>query len=529
MSPTYDGPWVLSSLLDDRAERLADRPAIADPGVTVDYGTLRDRVQRVAAGLQQCGVRPGDRVATMLDPDVDHVVAWFAVAWCGAVEVPVNTDYKGEYLAHVLRQSGATTIVMSGRWVGRLATLDLPELHHVVTVGDDQQVAPAGPTVVPFAQLLAQDPAPRIARDETDLTYVLYTSGTTGASKGVMHSGRSALWTAKVWCDLFQLGPDDVGYSMLPLFHVTARTALTTSHMFSGGTAVLRPRFSASGFWDDVRATGATNFMYMGAVVHLLGAQPPRDDDRDHRLRIGGGAAAPPHLVELFRDRFGVELLEVYGMTEIGTATGPHPDHVPEPGTMGKPFRHLQIEIHDEHDRPVEAGASGEICVRPAVPNAITSGYWAQPEQTLESFRNLWFHTGDRGKLTANGDLVFIDRIKDSLRRRGENVSSFEVERSVQAHPAVLECAAYAVTSELTEDEIMVAVVLRERCELDPAELFAFCVDTMPRFVVPRFVRIVDALPKTPTNRVQKHLLRAEGVTALTADREALGIVVPRS
>jgi crotonobetaine/carnitine-CoA ligase len=518
---------VLSRLLDDRAERLADKPAVDTVEGKVTYGELRDRVQRLARGLVDLGVAAGDCVATMLDSNLDYVLSWFGIAWAGGVEVPVNTELRGVFLEHVLAESGASVLVVAGRWVERLADLEVPTLRHIVVVGDAAKVTAALP-VHPLDALLAANPLPRVARDENDLTYVLYTSGTTGPSKGVMHSGRSALWTAQVWMDMMRLGGDDVGYSMLPLFHVTARSATMTANFMAGGSVALRDRFSVSRFWDDVRATGSTNFMYMGAIVHLLAAQPPTERDADHRARIAGGAAALPHLVAQFRERFGVDLIEVFGMTEIGTVTGPEHGRA-RPGVMGKPFPHVEIEIHDESDASVPAETPGEIVVRPRVSGAIFSGYWRNPQATVDAWRNLWFHTGDRGRLTEDGDLVYLDRIKDSLRRRGENISSFEVERGVQAHPDVLECAAYAVPSEFTEDEVMIAVVAREGVQVDHRALFEHCVAVLPRFAVPRYIRIVDALPKTPTNRVQKHVLRSEGVVADAADLAALGIVVPRS
>lgn len=196
---------------------------------------------------------------------------------------------------------------------------------------------------------------------------------------------------------------------------------------------------------------------------------------------------------------------------------------------MGKPFSHLQIEIHDEEDKAVEPGTLGEIVVRPNRPNAIFQGYWRNPDFTVNAWRNLWFHTGDRGTMSPGGHVTFIDRIRDSLRRRGENISSFEVERAVNGHPAVLECAAYAVTSELTDDEVAVAVVCKDDMKVDAAELFTHCIGCMPRFAVPRYVRFMQSLPKTPTNRVQKHVLRDAGVTDSMIDRDVLGIEVPRS
>ena len=518
----YTGEWVISSLLEDRAERAPDRVFVTSHAGDVTFAQLRDRAARVAGGLAALGVQPGQRVATMLDPTTDYLAVWFGIVWAGAVDVPVNTALKGEFLAHVLQESDAVVFVVDARWQERLDGIDLPGLHHVVVVGDG-----ARDGTVPLAQLDAASPLDRAPRDERDLAYVMFTSGTTGPSKGVMHSNRSALYNAASWLDICELTEDDVAYSMFPLFHVTARSAIITASMWAGGRVVLRDGFSLSGFWDDVRATGATWFGYMGAVIHLLYHQPPRPDDGDNRLRVAFGAAAPPEIVDDFERRFGVELLETYGSTELGPASAPRPGRVKR-GTMGRPCDHLHVAIHDEHGHEVPTGVAGEIVARPAVPEGMFIGYINRPDASLAAFRNLWFHTGDRGRIDEEGYVVFLDRIKDSLRRRGENISSFEVERAVQAHPSVLEAAAYAVPSELTEDEVMVAVTAADGHTVDPAELLRFCADTMPRFTVPRYLRVVDELPKTASQRIQKYKLRAEGVTPDTADREQLGIEVPR-
>lgn len=530
MTATYSGEWVISSLLDDRAERFGDTRFVTSHDGDLTYGQLRDRAQRIAGGLAALGLTPGERVATMLDPTIDYLSVWFAITWAGGVDVPINTANRGEFLAHVLRESGAAVLVIDARWADRLAPLDLPELRHVVIVGDAGTGAdvPSGPTpTTSLADLRAADPLGRVPRGERDLAYVMFTSGTTGPSKGAMHGNRSALYNSATWLDICQLSADDVAYSMFPLFHVTARSAIITGSMWAGGSVVLRDRFTLSGFWDDVRATGSTWFGYMGAVIHLLHHQPHRDDDADNPVRVAFGAAAPPGIMAEFGERFGVELLETYGSTELGPATAPRPGDV-RPGTMGRPCDHLIVEIHDEHDRPVPPGTAGEIVARPAVPEGMFLGYFNRPEATIEAFRNLWFHTGDRGRFDPDGRLVFSDRIKDSLRRRGENISSFEVERAVQAHPDVLEAAAYAVSSELTEDEVMIAVVAAEGHTVDEHELLEFCVATMPRFAVPRYVRVVTELPKTPSQRIQKFILRDEGVTPDAVDREAIGIELPR-
>jgi crotonobetaine/carnitine-CoA ligase len=266
----------------------------------------------------------------------------------------------------------------------------------------------------------------------------------------------------------------------------------------------------------------------MGAVIHLLWAQEPRPEDGDNRLRIAFGAAAPAHLIEPFRERFGVKLIEVYGSTELGPATAPAPGRE-RVGTMGVVCPQLELEIQDERGLRVPPGTLGEIVARPREPHAVFKGYWQEPEATLHAFRDLWFHTGDQGRMDEDGFVTFTDRIKDSIRRRGENISSFEVEYAVLAHPAVLECAAFAVASELTEEEVMIAVVPREGAAIDAADLFRHCVEGIPRFAVPRYLRVVEALPKTPSQRTEKYKLRAEGVTSDAFDREALGIVVPRS
>lgn len=522
---------MISSLLADRAERLGDRTAVRSPEGDLTYAGLAGRAARVAGGLRELGVEPGDRVATMLEPGLDYLGAWWGSAWAGSVEVPVNNDYRGEFLAHVLRQSGASVLVLHARWLERLAGLDLPDLRQVVVCGSDAGPVPAplpGVSVHRFEDLLAGPEAARARREESDLVYIMFTSGTTGPSKGVMQPNRTALAGNVVpWVDLLDITEADVAYSMFPIFHVTARSSVISTAFWAGASVELRNGFSVRGFWDDVRASGATWFGYMGALIHLLHAQPPRPDDADNAVRVAFGAAAPPAIMEDFERRFGLHLVEVYGGTELGLATASRPGRR-VPGTMGRPLPHHQVEVHDEFDNPCPPGVRGEIVTRPAEPLALFGGYWGMPEATLHAFRNLWFHTGDGGYLTSGGELVFTDRIKDTIRRRGENISSFEVERAVQHHPAVLECAAYAVPAEITEDEVMIAVVARPGQAVDPAELFRFCVETMPRFTVPRYLRLLDELPKTPSGRVQKFRLRAEGVAPGSADRERLGVTVPR-
>jgi crotonobetaine/carnitine-CoA ligase len=290
---------------------------------------------------------------------------------------------------------------------------------------------------------------------------------------------------------------------------------------------VLADRFSASRFWDDVRHYGATQFNYLGGVIPILAKQPPKPDDLDNPVRIALGAGCPQTVMEEVEKRFGIKCLEGFGMTEIGI-----PVHVRvndrRPGSCGKPLDIYEIKLFDDQDNEVPAGEAGEIVFRPREPFVMMLGYYNMPDKTAESFRNLWFHTGDLAKRDEDGYFYFVDRKKDALRRRGENISSFEVERAVNSHPSVLESAAVAVPSEVGEDEVKICVVLRPGVTLTPEELIRHCNDRMPYFAVPRYVEFMESLPKTPTERVEKYKLKQAGITANTWDREKAGIQLTR-
>lgn len=528
MSRRYEGEWVVTSLLADRAERFADEVAVAEPGGSATYGALVDRAARVGGMLGGLGVGPGDRVLTMLPSSIDYLAAWHGTLWRGAIDVPVNVEFRGRFLEHLIQDSGAETIVVDGRLVDRLGEVDTAGLKHVIAVGEPNAPAPAGIALHAFADALAHDPVARHPSDETDPTYIVYTSGTTGASKGALHNNRSSIHYAMPFVEGLDLGDDDVCYSMFPLFHQMGRSACTTAAIYVGNRVELRSGFSASAFWDDIRTSGATWMGYFGAVILFLWRQEPAASDREHGLRRAFGSNAPPEIFEAWEERFGVTLYEVYGSTEIGLGSGlgSGPRKL---GTMGLPCRHVELAIVDERGNPLPAGEVGEAVWRPRYPDAIFQGYWNQPQATVDAWRHLWFHSGDAGFVDDEGYFTFRDRIKDVIRRRGENIASFGVEESVRALPGVVEVAAFAVTPlAATEEEVMIAVVPGpDRPE--PDALFRTLCETMPRSSVPRYLRFVDELPKTPTQRVQKAVLRAQGITADTVDREALGIFPPRS
>jgi crotonobetaine/carnitine-CoA ligase len=528
-SRVYRGDWIVSSLLVDRAERFGDDIAVSTPEADANYSNLVERAGRVGAFLAEIGIEPGDRVATMLPSTLDYVAAWHGIVWRNAIDVPINNEYKGLFLEHILRDSGAKAIIIDAAWVDRLAQIELSGLEHVVVVGEVPEV-PAGIAVHSFAAALAADPAPLVPRNETDLTYIMYTSGTTGPAKGVVHNNRSSIHYIMPFVEGLDLTDDDVCYSMFPLFHQMGRSACSTTAIWMGNRIALRRTFSVSGFWDDIVASGATWMGYFGAVIAFLSKEDPSPRDRSHTLTRAFGASAPPELMQSWTERFGVKLYETYGSTEVGLGSGLG-SGPPKLGTMGLPCRQVELMIADADDNRVPSGVIGEALWRPRQPDAIFQGYWNRPQATIEAFRNLWFHSGDAGLIDNDGYFIFKDRIKDSIRRRGENISTFDVEMSVRAEAGVLECAAYAVGSDIaeTEEDVMIAVVPDPDSTPDVETLFRRLCETMPRHAVPRYLRFVDELPRTPTQRIQKFKLREAGITSDAHDREAMGIIPLRS
>ncbi len=520
-----DAPWTIAGLLHDRADRLGARVAMEVAGEERSYEALESESGRLAAGFAALGVARGDRVALLLRNSVENVDCWFAIVRLGAVEVPINSANRGHLLRYIIQHSGACVVVVEEDLVEQVLPLlpDLPELKHVVI----RQVAPGtphlgrvGPVVHSLRDLYVDGPAVRDRVSPDDLAVILYTSGTTGPSKGVMLSHRANLVAVRhnVW--LGGYSESDVLFTVFPLFHINAKYTSVLASIEAGARLLMETQFSASSFIDTCRERGITAFNYMGALLTMLMKQPERSDDAENPVRVAFGAPAPVELWEPFERRFGVTLLEVYGMTETSTSLM-NTVTSRRVGSAGRPVQHFEVEIHDEEDRRCPPGLPGEIVVRPRLPDVMFRGYFGMPDATLTAFRNLWFHTGDRGVMDADGWFFFIDRMKDCIRRRGENISSFEVEQVVNTHEAVLESAAFGVPSELTEEEVMVAVVLRPGRSLDLADLIAHCREGMAHFAVPRYLRLMDELPKTPSQRVQKYLLRQEGLTSDTWDRES--------
>lgn len=525
-------PRVIGRLIEDRADRNGEKIFLRFKDQTFTYNDMDRLSNRCANALIGSGVRKGDKVSIMLPNCPEYLHVWFGSAKAGAVEVPINTSYKGEFLRHIIDQSDSKVLVIAREYLDRIKLIEdaLTKVEKIVVLGDvtREEAGASRIPVLPFESFFDAPESP-CAVDvlPSDPQSIIYTSGTTGLSKGALGCHNFWIVCAEKMLDYRDGRREDIFLTFLPLYHFNAQVLTTLTVLIAEAEMVLLDRFSASRFWDEIRSYGATQFNYLGAVMPILAKQPEKADDLDNPARIALGAGCPQAVMDEVEKRFDITCLEGFGMTEIGIPVHVRVDDR-RPGSCGKPMDIYELKLVDDNDEEVPPGEIGEIVFRPRVPYVMMSEYYRMPEKTLEAFRNLWFHSGDLGRKDEDGYFYFVDRKKDALRRRGENISSFEVERAINSHPKVLESAAVAVKSELAEDEVKICVVLRDGEALTPEELIAYANDRMPYFAVPRYVEFMDALPKTPTERVQKYLLKEAGVTARTWDREKAGVKVTR-
>jgi crotonobetaine/carnitine-CoA ligase len=516
----------LRPVLERRAAETPDKvfARFAD-GTQWTYRQTLDIARRTAAGLHALGVGQGDKVLSWLPNGPDAIRVWFGLNMLGAVYVPINLAYRGGLLGHVVENSDARLIVAHADLFGRLADVDRARLRQAVVLGGTAAEVPGIEVHPPAALAPDATDLPPTGRPIApwDTQTIIYTSGTTGPSKGVLSSYVQLFTSA--YASFHFLGAGDRLMVNLPLFHVGG-TGPVYGMLLMGGSIAIVDAFDTASFWRVIRESGATSSILLGVMTPFLMKQPAGPQDRDHGLR----AAVMVPLCEdatAFSTRFGCDIYTVFNMTEVSTpiVSGRNPTAL---GSCGRPRDGIEARIVDENDCEVAPGEIGELILRADRPWSMNHGYYKNPEATARAWRNGWFHTGDAFRVGPQGDYFFVDRMKDAIRRRGENISSFEVETEVCAHPAVKEAAAVAVPSELSEDEVLVAVSLADGATLDPAELIRFLIPRMAHFMVPRFVRIVPELPKTPTQKVQKHTLRSDGVTPDTFDREKAGIRIRR-
>ncbi len=509
-----------------------DRPdeifAAFEGGERWTFAQTLHAVESLAGNLHELGVRQGDHVVLVLPTSPLALRVMFAINYLGAVYVPVNPALKGSSLEHVLHNAGAKLAVIHDSVLDRVMAAAPPALVTMVRSSDDEMKQQPDAVAIHGVSVLTKTsaPPPEPARpiQPFDTQSIIYTSGTTGRSKGVLSSYMHAFSC---------VGPDawncltarDRQLLHMPIFHIGGAFIATVALCVGSSIGVVS-HFRTEAFWDQVRELQVTSAFLLGAMATFLLKQPPNPGDRNHGLRMAfivplGQSARP------FHERFGVDVVTLFNMTEICTPlisrTNPQKDNI-----CGRPRAGVEVRLVDEHDCSVRDGEVGQLILRTEAPWAMNHGYNNNPQATADAWRNGWFHTGDAFIRDADGDYRFVDRLKDAIRRRGENISSYEIEVELLSHPCVREAAAIPVPSEFSEDEVLVVLAPAGGASIDPEDIIRHLLPRMARHMVPRYIRVIDELPKTPTAKVEKHVLRAQGLTDDTWDRERAGIVLRR-
>jgi crotonobetaine/carnitine-CoA ligase len=503
---------TMRSFLEDRVERKLTKPLLHYEGEAVSYEEFDRRVNRAARGFWELGVRKGDKVSLMLPNVPEFLYAWFGLAKIGVVMVPVNTGFKPSEASYVVGHSDSVGMVVSGEHLPAAQSIreECPAVRWVVCTD-------GGDGAIDYGRLCQGMPegAPAVDVAEDDLVQIIYTSGTTGFPKGVMHVHRDMTMTGEAFTLCAGLGSDDRVMVILPLFHANAQYYSTMGALAAEASLVLIRRFSAGAFWGQAVRYGVTEFNFVGTVGRILCHRPLEEFRSDHRIRTAYGALVTPDVYEHFTERFGiVNVIDGYGLTEV-----PRVSQNPLGGTikmrsMGLPARHpdpsakfAEVKIVDEDGREFPPGEKGELIIRSPV---MMKGYYKDEAKTKEAIRDGWFYSGDYAYRDKDGYLFFVDRKKDIIRRKGENISAMEIESVINGSDQVFEATVIAVPSELGEDEILACVVLKADAKMTPEEVVDQCRERLASFKVPRYVLFRESLPKTSTKRTAKFLLKAE-------------------
>ncbi|MEN2433626.1 ATP-dependent acyl-CoA ligase [Comamonas sp. F1-6] len=521
----------LVHLLRERIEKAPHSPLLTQGAKNFTAEDLLNSGAGFAKAFAAAGLRSGDRVALQSTNRPEFISVLVGCALTGLILVPVNTASRGSQLAYYIKNSRARIFITENELLAHITNARVADSASVdgleaIWSLDDCAANADLPQLIPFSKAAIAESSAAYEPHSTDPAVVIYTSGTSGPSKGVICSHAQLFWWGQHSLQNIGIDASDVLYTCLPLFHINALNTFFQA-LQCGGRIVVGGKFSVSRFFSDLISAEATVTFLLGAMVPMLLSREPDASERAHRVRVALAPGASAQHYEQFVSRTGIQVLDGFGSTETNfVICTPHDD--PRPGWMGKVARGFEARVVDEFDNEVPHGTPGELILRNDEPFAFSSGYFDMPEKTGEAWRNLWFHTGDRVLRDVDGYYRFLDRMKDSIRRRGENISSYEVEQVVNGHPAVAEVAAYAVPSELAEDEVMCSIILRDGEHLDPLELIKWIEPRLPYFAIPRFLRILKELPKTENGKVQKYKLRAEGRTSDTWDLASSGHVIKR-
>ena len=520
---------TLGELVRGKARRNGDRTALRFATRELSYAQLDRETDQISNGLAAAGIGPGDRVATLLFNTAEFPLVWFGSAKRGSILVPLNTGLKGEILRYELADSAPAGLVIDRRlWEAYAPLRDSLHIPHewIVSSGPDAGPSPGG--VVSFSDLptdRAIDPTPTVR--SSDPVSIMYTSGTTGPPKGAIIPHQKQITTPVEIGRRSRLTPSSILFTALPLFHCNAQEMTALTALLNDLTAAFDERFHASTFWETAAVLGATHISLLISMINVLFKQPAKPTDHSHSVRTALTAGTTRGIWAEFERRFGLTIVELYGMTECGCTTLMNPPDAIRVGSVGTPLGFVEADVVDDDDHTVPANTRGELIVRPKSPHTMFSGYLNKPEKTVEAWRNLWFHTGDYVTRDGDGYYYFVDRKKDIIRRRGENLAPYDVESVLNRHPAVFEAVVVGVPSPLGEEDVKAFVQLKPGAQVAPKELFEFCVTNLPFFMVPKYLEFLEEIPKTANQKAQRFVLRGRR-GGVEHDRDQLGVVLSR-
>lgn len=507
----------LGQLIKDRSLQNKGKTFIYYADREIKYEDIERHSNMAAHAFGALGISKGDHVALMLPNCPEYIFCWFGLAKLGAVTVTINTRLRGDSLEYIIKESDSKALVLAPEFLSQYREV-ATGLGQITPIAFDPKGA-ISKDMEDLNRLLKQAatiPPPEASTKAVDPLIITFTSGTTGLPKLVINSHRAYICAAEDLSKYAEISSADRIYTHLPLYHANPQVYCVLTALAAHAGIVLAPRFSASAFWEDTRKYRATAFSYVGAVLPILLAQPQRVDDRDNPVKKCFGGGAPKEIYDEIARRFGVEVLELYGMSETGTWNTINRPGKGKSGTVGTIREGFDIRIVDMEDNELPPGEIGEIVVRPQKPYIMFDGYYKNPEETTKCSGNWWFHTGDLGKIDEDGYYYFCGRKKETIRRGGENIPPGDIEKVINQHPAVLESAAVGIPDPVMEEEIKVAVVPRKGLMVDPAELHAWCQSRLPRFMTPRYLEIMDELPKSASEKIKRTAIKEQGLTSRT-------------
>ena len=526
--------WVLPKVLKEQSEKNGNKDFLQfSYNNPLTYSEVNTLANQIANSLNKLGINKGEKVSVYMPNSLELCLSWFGILKNGSVMVPINTAYVMDFLQYIIESSDSKIIIIAEEYMDRLKNIEdrIPLIENVIVWPREEKSSldlmnyKGKAKIYSWKEFVESGDKnePEVEITHLDHARLMYTSGTTGRSKGVVRPCAADYSSAMNYSLVMDITTDDVVFTCLPLFHSNAMVMGVYPAMIQGAKVVVEEKYSASNFWKWMKDFKITKFNLVGVMSYFMWNAPVVPEENEHNVKLVLGSPAPHDIIVEFMERFGIKFMEGYGLTEVGQCTFMRPGEPFRIGSCGKESPGYEIKIvNPDTDEELPPDTPGELVLRPRIPNICLHYYHKMPEKTVSDFRNFWFHTGDLCRKDDDGYIFFMDRVKDYIRRRGENISSFEVENMVSSHPGINEAAAIAVKVDeegrYSEDEVMIVVVKEKGENLDPKEIIEFLKPIMPKFMIPRFIKFRDSLPKTPTNRVQKAKLREEGVTDDTWD-----------